>query len=37
MMSDKTLTDGTLTLGADSLWSFRFNKHEVCGARTDRR
>ena len=31
----ESVTEGTLTLGADSLWSFRFNKHEVCGARTE--
>ena len=31
----ESVTEGTLTLGADSLWSFRFNKREVCGARTE--
>ena len=31
----ESVTEGTLTLGADSLWSFRFNEHEVCGARTE--
>ncbi len=31
----ESVTEGTLTLGADSLWSFQFNKHEVCGARTE--
>jgi hypothetical protein len=31
----ESVTEGTLTLGADSLWSFRFNTHEVCGARTE--
>ena len=29
------VTAGTLTLGADSLWSLRYTKREVCGDRTE--
>lgn len=31
----ESVTRGTLTLEADSLWSLRYTKREVCGGRTE--